>query len=150
MGGDSRLRGLTDLVQYDDLELRDCLVRWKVNGDQQIMMLPAGSRLAPGAGLFRKEAFAKVMTEIRDTGALVLLDSPPILAAAETLDIAAQVDGILLVVEQGASLQALDEARARLEMTGKPLLGYVFNRATYRSGGYGKYYMYGYGYGQER
>jgi len=148
MGGDGNLTGLTDLVRRDDTELRDCLVRWKVTDDRHILVLPAGKRLPVGSSMFRSKAFEKVVAKLRDTAALVIFDSPPVLAAAETVEIAAQVDGIIFVVEQGIPLRALDEARARLEIVGKPILGYVFNRATHGPGRYGKYYSYGYGYGR--
>ena len=147
MGGDGRSPGLTDLVQ-DGVGLGDCVVRWKVTDDRHVMVLPAGAPLPIAAGLFRTQAFSKVMGGIRDAAGLVILDSPPVLAAAETLDIAAQVDGVVLVVNQGTPLQALGEVRARLEMTDKPILGYVFNRATHGPGSYGKYYSYGYRYGR--
>ena len=50
-----------------------------------------------------------------------------------------------MVVCEGTSQKKLHEARTRIEMTGKPIIGYVYNRATdsSRKPGYG----YGYGYG---
>jgi Mrp family chromosome partitioning ATPase len=76
---------------------------------------------------------------------LVVLDSPPILAVADTSAIAGQVDGIVVVVAKGTPLKTLEEVRERLEFVGTPVLGYVFNRADTRAGSYG--YGYGYGYG---
>ena len=129
LGGDGKLTGLTDLVRRSDVDLRDCLVRWKVTDSQHVMVVPAGTPLPAATGLFRTKSFAKVMTELRELAGLVILDSPPVLVAAETLDIAMQVDAVVLVVEQGTPLHALAEVRDRFEMSGKPILGYVFNRA---------------------
>ena len=146
MGGDGTLPGLTDLVR-DSFELADCVVRWKVTDDRHVLVLPAGTRLSVAAGLFRTNAFRKVMGDIRDAASLVVVDSPPVLAAAESLDLVAHVDGVVLVVNQGTPLQALGGVRSRLEMTGKPILGYVFNRANHAPGSYGKYSSYGYSRG---
>ena len=152
LGGDESVQGLTDLAQREDLELVDCLQRWEVSDTVTLNVVPAGSRLAASTGFFRSPEFRKVMATLRNAAPMVVIDSPPVLAASETVDIAAQVDGIVMVVEQGTPLHALEETRGRLEMTGKPLLGYVFNRAVARHGkyGYGKNYGYGYGYGYGR
>lgn len=147
MGGSGSALGLTDAAQRDDLELVDCLQRWKVSDDRELSVLPAGSRVASAAGFFRSSEFRKLMLTLRDAAPIVVFDSPPMLAAPEASGIAAQVDGIVLVVKRGTPLGALEETRNRLEMTGKPLLGYVFNRAVPSRGRYG--YGYGYGYGEE-
>lgn len=152
MGGTEAAQGLTDLAQSEDLELTDCLQRWRVSDTMTLNVVPAGSRVAGTAGFFRSPEFRKLMARLRNVAPLVIFDSAPVLAASEVVDIAAQVDGIVVVVEQGTPLRALEETRGRLAMTGKPLLGYVFNRAVPRHGryGYGKYYGYGYGYGYGR
>ena len=54
MGGDGTLPGLTDLIQRDDIDIRDCLVRWRVTEDRHVMVLPAGGRLRAASGLFRE------------------------------------------------------------------------------------------------
>ncbi len=41
-----------------------------------------------------------------------------------------EADGVLVVVCEGTSLKKLDEARDRIALTGKPIIGYVYNRAT--------------------
>jgi len=147
MGGREEAMGLTDVAQRDDLELVDCIQRWKVSDDQELSVLPAGSKVASTASFFRSPEFRKLMTTLRYAAPIVVFDSPPVLVASEASDIAAQVDGIVLVVTRGTPLRLLEETRNRLEMTGKPLLGYVFNRAVPSRGRYG--YGYGYGYGQQ-
>jgi Mrp family chromosome partitioning ATPase len=133
---------LTDLAQRDDLEVADCVQRWRVSDEHALSVLPAGSRVESTGGFFRSPGFRKVMTTLRSSAPVVLFDSPPVLAASEASDIASQVDGIVLVVARGTPLALLEETRSRLEMTGTPLLGYVFNRAVPGGGryGYGGYY----------
>ncbi|MCZ6504893.1 MAG: lipopolysaccharide biosynthesis protein [Actinobacteria bacterium] len=135
--------GLTDLAQRDDLEVADCVQRWKVSDEHALSVLPAGSRVESTGGFFRSPGFRKVMTTLRSSAPVVLFDSAPVLAASEASDIASQVDGIVLVVARGTPLALLEETRSRLEMTGKPLLGYVFNRAVPGGGRYGYSGYYG-------
>ncbi|MFQ5518022.1 MAG: AAA family ATPase, partial [Acidimicrobiia bacterium] len=121
MGGKENAAGLTDLVRRDDLELIDCLERWQVSNSQALSVVPAGSKVSSTSGLFRSPAFQKAMAVLRNAAPMVLFDSPPLLAASEAMDIAAQVDGVVLVVEQGTPLRVVEEARVRLAMTAKPL-----------------------------
>ncbi len=60
---------------------------------------------------------------------LVLLDSPPILAANDALLFASIVDAIILVVGTGnANLDRIQRAKEQLVATGTPILGAVLNR----------------------
>lgn len=66
---------------------------------------------------------------ISQTFDLVLVDSPPILAANDTLLLASAVDAALLVVGAGsANLNELRRVKEQLEQTGIPLIGAVLNR----------------------
>ena len=95
------------------------------------------------AGSGHAPAYGSIMDEIKAAAGFVVVDSPPILAAAESIDLAAHADGVVLVVEQGTSLAALADVRTRLDVARTPLLGYVFNRATRRA--LDEKYAYGYG-----
>lgn len=142
--------GLTDLAQRDDLDLGSTVVEWQVGEGVSIDLLPAGTRTNPAA-FFRSAEFEKTMARLRDHADLVLVDTPPVPVAAETLDIVSQVDAVLLVVERGTPLRLLADVRERLNLANKPVLGYVYNRAP-RSGtsyGYGKWRDQFYGYGAE-
>ncbi len=142
MGGDDSLPGLADLVHNNDLTLLDCLVRWRVADGRYITVLPSGQR-SSAAGSGHATAYGSIMDEIKAAAGFVVVDSPPILAAAESIDLAAHADGVVLVVEQGTSLAALADVRTRLDVARTPLLGYVFNRATRRA--LDEKYAYGYG-----
>jgi len=61
--------------------------------------------------------------------ALVLFDSPPILAANDALMLAGIVDGVLLVVGAGnADRDEIRRAREQIEPVGTPLIGAVLNQ----------------------
>ena len=63
------------------------------------------------------------------------------MSASETADLAAEVDGVVLVITENESMRDISDARDRIALTGTPILGYIFNRATHRADGY----VYGYG-----
>lgn len=156
---DKRRRGLTSVVGRDDapglVELADgasspvgsCVHALGVESDRAVAFVPAGRELDDPAAFFRTARFRQAFGRLRDFGELMIVDSPPLLAVADTSAIAGQVDGIVIVVERGTPRQMLEDLRHRLDFVGTPVLGYVFNRADPHSRRNG--YDYGaYGYGQ--
>jgi Mrp family chromosome partitioning ATPase len=67
---------------------------------------------------------------------LVIIDTPPVMSASETADLAREVDGVVLVVREDAPLRDIADARDRINMSGTPILGYIFNRATSKEASY--------------
>jgi Mrp family chromosome partitioning ATPase/capsular polysaccharide biosynthesis protein len=141
--GRSTAAGLADLGSNEDLSL--CMQRWRPAGSIDLPVIPAGSTDVDPAGFFRSDSFGRAVDVIRQhaesEGSLVLIDTPPLLAAAEASDIAARADAAVLVVRRGTPLRTLDDVRHQLELVQVPLLGYVFNRAATGGpqayGGYG-------------
>ncbi|HEV8648312.1 MAG TPA: AAA family ATPase [Actinomycetes bacterium] len=147
--------GLTDLAN-GELPLGAYVSDYRLDEDQRLPMVPAGSPLAEPGGFFRSPGFRKALSAVKEQADLVIVDSPPLLAVADTSAIASQADGIVVVVSRGTRLRVLEEVRERLEFIGTPVLGYVFNRADLRRGrSYGRYGRYGRyggygGYGETR
>ncbi len=137
--------GLTDLSATEG-DATDLIRQWGVGAQTDLLFVPAGSsRSTDPARFFRSPAFQQAMPALTAGQEFVIIDAPPVLAVAETTDIAHQADAVLMVVVEGTSQRKLQEARARIEITGKPIIGYVYNRATDSSKKPG--YGYGYGYG---
>jgi Mrp family chromosome partitioning ATPase/capsular polysaccharide biosynthesis protein len=116
--------GLTDLG-VDATPIDYCL--W-LPTFTSIQVIPAGAPVADTTGFLEGPAFSKAMYEVRQHAGLTLVDAPPLLSAPDALAIAAQVDGVVLVVRPETSATTLIEARQRLDGTGARLLGYVVNR----------------------
>jgi Mrp family chromosome partitioning ATPase len=78
----------------------------------------------------------KARTEFRSIAQsfdIVLLDSPPILAANDGLLLAGIVDGVLLVVGAGsANLDEVRQAKEQLAAVGTPVIGAVLNRFEHK------------------
>jgi capsular exopolysaccharide synthesis family protein len=82
---------------------------------------------------------------LRGEADVVLFDTPPVLAVADTSILASQVDGTLLVVWAGKTRgELLMQAVERLQSLGIQPLGVVLNKLTQRKGGYyySNYYYY--------
>lgn len=153
---DDRVRGLTRLCEVENraigltdldnqgVDLLDA-EHTVTFGEQKIPLIPLGSRQSPGA-FFRTAGFRTALSRVKESAGLVIVDSPPLLAVAETSAMAGQVDGIVLVVTPGTRIQTLQEVAERLAFIGTPLLGYVYNRSR---PGRSRASSYGYGYGVE-
>lgn len=137
--------GLTDLADHATL-LEDCVQSLRVARGKDLGFVSPGRRVDQPGEFFRTAAFRKTMVAIKEQAELAVIDSPPLLAVADTSAMAGQADGLVLVVSRGTPLALLEDVRERLDFIGTPVLGYVFNRAVSRIGGYG---YHGYGYGRD-
>jgi Mrp family chromosome partitioning ATPase len=120
--------GLTTLADVD-VGFAACVRSLHAPDGQLIPLVPAGPRPSNPMSFLHGLEFEKALIRIAEHAELLFLHAPPVLTAADTAAIAAQSDGILLIVRQGLQLDVLEEARYRLELTGKPILGYLFAEA---------------------
>jgi Mrp family chromosome partitioning ATPase len=145
---DERVRGLTERCGLSDapgllnmahqgLPLEWAVSHYDVPGHPGLDIVPFGTGDMEAGGFFRTGGFRQAMESVRSGADLVFVDSPPLLAVADTSAVAGQVNGIVLVVSKGTPLQMLRDMRERLEFVGTPLLGYIFNRGEETAGGYG-------------
>ena len=87
----------------------------------------------------------ELIERLKDAADVVIFDTPPVLAVADALILAGQVDGTLLVVGVGETrAEMLAQAMQRLESVGILPLGAVLNKITERQSGYYYYYYYHY------
>ena len=88
-----------------------------------------------------------LLAALEEEADFVLLDSPPVLTVTDALVLAPRVDGVMLVVEAGATRRgALLKAREALAHTGGRVLGVTLNRLTARRSGFYYYQYYQYYY----
>ena len=82
----------------------------------------------------------RVLDALRDAADVVLFDAPPVLAVTDATLLATRVDGVLLVVDAGATRRDLARrARAQLERVNARLLGVVLNNVPLDNQVYGYY-----------
>jgi capsular exopolysaccharide synthesis family protein len=91
-----------------------------------------------------------LLDQISQQADLLLIDCPPVLPVADSLSLAAIVDGVLFVVRSGKTrTQAAREAVDSLRQVGAKLVGVVINAVPQHSGKYG-YYHYQLNHGNSR
>jgi len=118
-----------------------------------LALLAAGSEVATPSELLNSQTFRRMVEALLSRYDLLVIDTPPILAASDATILANHVDGIVMVAVSGKSrLPSIARAVERVQSVGGNLLGLVINRLTARSGGYYyRYYEYhsDYAYGQD-
>jgi capsular exopolysaccharide synthesis family protein len=81
--------------------------------------------------------FAKLLGQVRQTFAYVLIDAPPIVSVSDAAVLAAQGDGVLLVIDaQHTRKSSLRQAMRSLEAVDASVLGTVMNNVKEGKGGY--------------
>ena len=101
----------------------------RVNGAGTLSVMAAGGKPPEFlAGIDWAKARTVIAT-LAQRFALILFDSPPILAANDALLLAGIVDGVLLVVGAGsADRDEVRRAKEQIEPIGTPLIGAVLNQ----------------------
>jgi tyrosine-protein kinase Etk/Wzc len=137
--------GFTDLLTGRLASPVDALVDL---GDGLTVLPPGTAEKDPGR-LLSGEGFAKVIDWAVDHFDLIVVDSAPVLAVSDTLELAKHVDETLFVVRQNeVGVTEVTEALVALKRVGVVVAGVVFNSHQPTGLRYG--YAYGYGYGRYR
>ena len=117
-------KGLTNYLQNKD-NLSELIQPTRLS---KLSILPSGPPPRNPAELVSSHKMSTLLDEVklRYNDRLILLDSPPFLAASETLVLAQQVDKVILVVRWGKS--ARESIKKMVEAIGKSkIIGIVFN-----------------------
>lgn len=146
LGVPNDARGLIDILERDDLDLRDVLYRTDI---PNLRILPAGRVHERSTELLASEDMRKLMSEMatRYRDRVVIFDSPPLLPTTEASVLANLMGQIVFVVAANKTGQnAVTEALSHIE--GDKMIGMLLNKSTARFGlSYGYAYEYGYAYG---
>jgi len=149
MGGGDNRRGLTEYLQGEE-ELEELITKTSVS---KLSLISSGASPQNPAELVTSVRMSRLVNELsgRYSDRFIIFDSPPFQIASESLVLAKNVDGIVIVVGYGKS----DRVRIKdmIEAIGQEkILGVVFNaqKEGYLKkkmfdpyGSYGKYYHYG-------
>ncbi|HVS85442.1 MAG TPA: polysaccharide biosynthesis tyrosine autokinase [Gaiellaceae bacterium] len=138
--------GVTE-VALGAATLDDALVRiepeeWQEEA-RDLVVLPSGF-LPPNPSEFASSAVVgDIMQRIAERVDLLIVDTPPVLQAAEAIALSDRVDAILIVVKlASATRHKLGELRHALDAAPATLLGFVLTDTAASSDGYGSAYAY--------
>lgn len=139
--GIKREPGLSDVLVDREGKVADYL---QVLPDmERVAVLPPGKTPPNPAELLGSRRMSEVLGACQELADLVIVDSPPILAAADAAVLAAQTDGVLMVLETGSSdRKAVEYAAEQLKRSSAHLLGVVLNKVPLN--GHRSYYYYYY------
>jgi capsular exopolysaccharide synthesis family protein len=136
--------GLSSVIS-GDVDLPDAV---QDVGIENLFVLPSGACPPNPSEFLLSREFEQLLAVVRNQYDYVLIDSPPVLAAADSSEIASRVDGVLLTVRirRNGSIAA-GQARRRLDAVAARLLGVVVNgfrkNRNYVDKYYGGYCCYG-------
>ncbi len=119
------LRGLSDAIATD-ISLNEVIQ--KSPTDDNLFILTAGSVPSDPIKLLSSKKMYSLMEQFQDFFDLTIYDSPPLVGLADASLLAAQTDGLVMVVgidktDRNMVMKALDS----LKISGSPVLGIVAN-----------------------
>jgi capsular exopolysaccharide synthesis family protein len=110
--------------------------------DTGLTVLTAGRRPPNPSELLQSHAMGELIRELRERFDIVLIDAPPLLPVTDAALLAAQSDGLIMVVRHGrTSRDQLSTALNRVDTVDGECVGVVINMSPQSGRGYG----YGYG-----
>ena len=134
--------------------LTEALFEQRVDGNLQpvakvthLRALAAGSLPPNPAELLGSQRMEDLLQELKSQSDVVVIDCPPVLAVADTAVLSQKVDGVLLVVQAGATRRGVAQrAVENLRQVGANVIGAVLNAVPSGRGGYYSYYRQDYYY----
>jgi capsular exopolysaccharide synthesis family protein len=133
-------QGLTTLLTHPEDAWESAAIKVALPG---LHLIPSGPIPPNPADLVSSARFAQLIERIKSEVDLVIIDSPPILSASDSLSIATRTDGVILVCRSHKTrTDALRHAAHSVHQGGIRLIGLVVNRQKGQQGAtyYGEYY----------
>ena len=110
--------------------------------------MPSGKGVGAPSDMVTSARVPKLFAQLREQFDLVVIDSPPVLAASETVVLSTSADGVVLVVRAGhTDREVVQHAVHQIASTGGHLVGAVLNDPSEITLRYGSPYYYGSYYG---
>lgn len=133
--------GLTDLLAAKTKKLGEVYFR---TGTNNLYMIPSGPLPPNPSEILNSTGLKELVSFLTRNSDIVILDSPPLLAVADSLVLASHVDGVILVVNPKRSKRKmLEYSIEQLKQVNAKILGVVMNDVKVSNLHYGykrKYY----------
>lgn len=140
--GLSNSTGLTDLLRAAESDLEYYL---KPTDFEKLHVLTSGPLPPNPAEILGSQRMVDLLNRLEDKADVIIIDSPPVLAATEAIILSNRVDGVLLVcTAKKTRLRTMKDTIERLSTARAHILGGVVNQVP-KTQGY-QSYSYSYGY----
>lgn len=123
--------GLIDVIESGAL-LTSVTNRVYLDDDVTLDLLSRGGRSIVAANLLSSNEARLMFESAANNYDIVFVDAPPLLQVAYASTVAKYVDALVVVVAHDSSIREIEETAKRLQLIGKPVLGYLYNRAPLR------------------
>ena len=135
--------GLTDFL-YDNMPLQEAMHEF-VSPNFRLRVIPSGKLPPNPVQTLTSARMRELIEQLSNENDIVIFDTPPLIAVTDPLLLAAQMDGVLMIIKAGSTpREAASQALGKLKTGRAPVLGAVLNNVEI-SHGYG-YYRYNYYY----
>jgi len=144
--GDVASPGISEYVANVCNDKETILRKTAVDG---LAIIPRGTIPPNPSEILMNERFSKLVGELSESYDYVILDTPPVLPVADA-SIVGRLAGITFLVLKAAEhpMRTVEESVRRLNNSGVPVTGILFNQVGAKVGSYGYgHYGYTYGYG---
>lgn len=122
-------RGLSSLLN-SDMATEDAII----TRDDGLSVLPAGNSLPNPTEILSSHRLEVLLDELKKDFDYVVLDTSPVLVAADAVAVAKHVDGTVIVVNAGITSQdQLVKTVSALEKVKAPIFGILLGRAKLRA-----------------
>ena len=140
-------RGLINVLR-GEVTAEEAMVA--VGGAGNFQFMAAGTPRVDPARLLQGERLGQLLTHVRESFDLVIVDAPPVLPVPDALTIGRWTDGAVLAVRYDMSRFSLvEKANRRLASVGVSVIGAVVNGVRIPDSSYGSYYP-SYAYSNDR
>ncbi len=129
--------GISSLFVQPD-GLKNAIQTTAVSG---LSLLTTGALPANPAELMGSKAMQTILSMMRQTADIILIDTPPLLAVTDAAALAPSVDGVILVVQPGKTRSsAFQQSLEQLQQVKARVLGVVLNNVVTKGKSYGYHY----------
>lgn len=123
--------GMTDVLD-GIVDIQTATQTVEINNGTVVSLMTRGTRPGPAANALQSRGATDLFSALGKSYDLIFIDGPPLLQVAYASTLAELADGLVVVVEHGGSYSQLNDLKDRLELLGKPVLGYIYNRSPLR------------------
>jgi len=125
-------------LPYLGKEITATIVETGVSG---LFLLPGGNLPPNPSEILASDRMSFLLGRLKKRFDVLIIDSPPILPASDSLILAPRIDGVILLVKAGAmNRKMVIRAVQQLKLAQANLTGVALNQVDVKKGGYYRYY----------
>lgn len=130
--------GLSTLITSKEATISEIIIKSEF---ENVYILPSGATPPNPAELISSKRMEQLIEEMERVFDLVIFDTPPVLAVADSQIMAGKVDGTLFVLRKGVDTkEQIQSANERMKSVNANVLGAIYNRIEPNDDAY--YYEY--------